>query len=89
MKRIIEIATERRVTIVMFTVAIVLFGVVSLSRLKVNLLPNLEYPTLTIRTEFPGAAPIEMESLITKPVEEAVGVVKNVRQVRSVSRSDC
>ena len=87
MKRIIEIATERRVTIVMFTVAIFLFGGVSLTRLKVNLLPDLAYPTLTVRTEFTGAAPIEIENLITKPVEEAVGVVKNVRQVRSVSRS--
>jgi HAE1 family hydrophobic/amphiphilic exporter-1 len=85
--RLIDIATERRVTIVMFTVAIVLFGLVSLSRLKVNLLPDLSYPTMTVRTELTGAAPIEIESLITKPVEESVGVIKNVRQVRSVSRS--
>jgi len=87
MRRLIEIATERRVTIVMFTVAIVLFGFVSLSRLNVNLLPDIAYPTLTVRTELTGAAPIEIESLITKPVEESVGVIRNVRTVRSVSRS--
>ena len=87
MRRLIEIATERRVTIVMFTVAIVLFGLVSLSRLSVNLLPELSYPTVTIRTELTGAAPIEVENLITKPIEEAVGVIRNVRLVRSVSRS--
>lgn len=71
----------------MFTVAILLFGIVSLTRLKVNLLPELSYPTLTIRTEYVGAAPSEIENLITKPIEEAVGVVKGVRQVSSVSRS--
>jgi len=85
--KLVEIATERRVTIVMFTVAILLFGAVSLSRLKVNLLPDLSYPTITIRTELTGAAPLEIENLLTKPIEESVGVIKNVRKVRSVSRS--
>jgi len=87
MRRLIEIATERRVTIVMSTVAVVLFGMVSLSRLKVNLLPDISYPTVTIRTELTGAAPVEVENLLTKPIEEAVGVIRNVRLVRSVSRS--
>ena len=87
MRRLIEIATERRVTILMFTVAIVLFGLVSLSRLAVNLLPDISYPTITIRTELTGAAPLEVENLLTKPIEEAVGVVRNVRLVRSVSRT--
>lgn len=71
----------------MFTVAILLFGIVSLGRLKVNLLPDLSYPTLTIRTSFEGAAPVEVENLITKPIEEAVGVVKGVKKVRSISKT--
>jgi len=87
MRRLIEIATERRVTIFMMIVAIVLFGTVSLSRLSLNLLPDIAYPTLTVRTELTGAAPVEIENLLTKPIEEAVGVIRNVRLVRSVSRS--
>lgn len=87
MRRLIEIATERRVTIVMLMTAIVLFGMVSLSRLKLNLLPDISYPTLTVRAELTGAAPAEIENLLAKPIEEAVGVVRNVRVVRSVSRS--
>ena len=87
MRRLIEIATERRVTVVMLMVAVGLFGMVSLSRLNLNLLPDVSYPTLTIRTELTGAAPIEVENLVTKPIEEAVGVIRNVRLVRSVSRS--
>ncbi|MEM1096150.1 MAG: efflux RND transporter permease subunit [Bacteroidota bacterium] len=85
--KLVEVATRRRVTIAMFTVAILLFGSVSLSRLKVNLLPDLAYPTLTIRTEYAGAAPQEVENLIAKPIEEALGVVKNVQKLRSVSRT--
>ena len=49
--------------------------------------PTSSYPTLTIRTELPGAAPTEIENLISRPIEEAAGVVRNVRSVRSVSRS--
>lgn len=85
--QIVEFATRRRVTILMMTLAVVLFGFVSLTRLKLNLLPDLSYPTLTVRTELPGAAPLELETLVTRPIEEAVGIIRNVRQVRSVSRA--
>lgn len=87
MKSLIDFAIRRRVTIVMCTIAIALFGMVSLSRLKLNLLPDLSYPTITVRTELPGAAPLELETLVTRPVEEAVSIIRNVRQVRSVSRA--
>ncbi|MEO1582863.1 MAG: efflux RND transporter permease subunit, partial [Pseudomonadota bacterium] len=84
---LVRLATGRPVTVLMLFLAIVMFGYVSLGRLSVNLLPDLSYPTLTVRTELPGAAPQELESLITKPVEEAVGTIGGVRQVRSVSRT--
>ncbi len=87
MQKLIDFAIRRRVTIIMCTVAIALFGAVSLNRLKLNLLPDLSYPTLTIRTELPGAAPIEVETLVSRPVEEAVSIIRNVRVVRSVSRA--
>ncbi len=84
---IAEIATRRRVTVGMVTITFLLFGFIALRDLKVNLLPDLSYPTLTVRTEYTGAAPTEIENLITEPVEEAVGVVKNLRRLRSVSRT--
>lgn len=82
-----ELSIRRRVTVSMFMVAVLLFGSVALSRLKVNLLPELTFPSLTVRTDFRGAAPAEVEHLISKPIEEAVGIVKNVRLVRSTSRT--
>lgn len=87
MKKVIDTSIRRRVTVAMFFIAVLLFGFVSFTRLKINLLPELIYPTLTIRTEYEGAAPAEIENLITKPIEEVVGVVKNVQKISSISRS--
>ncbi|MCR6496136.1 efflux RND transporter permease subunit [Thermomonas sp. S9] len=82
-----EFSTRRRVTIAMMTVTLVLFGLIALGSLKVNLLPDLSYPTLTVRTDYPGAAPAEVETLISQPAEEALGVVKGLRKLKSVSRT--
>ena len=84
---IVDIAVKRPVTVWMFTFAIILFGMVSLSRLAINLLPELSYPTLTIRTDYLGAAPGEIEQLVSKPIEETIGVVKGVRTVTSTSKA--
>ncbi len=85
---LIEFCTRRPVAISMLTFAVLLFGMVSQSRLELTLLPDLSYPTLTIRTELPGAAPEEIETLLSKPIEEAVGIIRNVRQVRSSSAAE-
>jgi len=84
---LVEFATRRRVTIFMMTLTLVLFGLISLGSLKVNLLPDLSYPTLTVRTDYTGAAPSEIETLISQPAEEALGVVKGLRKLKSISRT--
>ncbi|WP_231553163.1 efflux RND transporter permease subunit [Novilysobacter defluvii] len=84
---LVEFSTRRRVTVAMLMITLVLFGLIALGNLKVNLLPDLSYPTLTVRTEYTGAAPAEIETLVTEPVEEAVGVVKGLRRLKSVSRT--
>ncbi len=84
---LIEFATRRRVTIAMMTLTLVLFGAISLSSLKVELLPDLSYPTLTVRTDYEGAAPAEVETLISQPAEEALGIVKGLRKLKSISRT--
>jgi len=83
---LVEFSLRRRVTVSMGAVALVLFGVVSFTRLPINLLPDLSYPSLTIETKFPGAAPGEIETLVSRPIEEAVGVVSGVQRLTSVSR---
>ena len=84
---LVGFSVRRRVTVAMVTVSMLLFGLIALGNLKVNLLPDISYPTLTVRTEYTGAAPQEIETLVSEPVEEALGVVKGVRKLRSVSRT--
>ncbi|MEM8963294.1 MAG: efflux RND transporter permease subunit [Acidobacteriota bacterium] len=83
---IVDFSLKRRVTIAMAALAISLFGLVAFSRLPIDLLPDLSYPTVTVETRFPGAAPAEVESLVTRPIEEAVGVVAGVERLTSVSK---
>jgi HAE1 family hydrophobic/amphiphilic exporter-1 len=85
--RLTRLAIQRPVSTLMTTVALLLFGVLAFQRLPINLLPNITYPTLTIRTLLPEAAPAEVETLLSKPIEEVVGVVNNVVRVSSVSRA--
>ncbi len=82
-----RIAIRRPVTISMFVVAVILFGVVSLDRLALNLLPDISYPSLTIQTDYEDAAPEEVEALVTRPVEETTSVVAGLTRISSVSRS--
>jgi HAE1 family hydrophobic/amphiphilic exporter-1 len=84
---ITKTALSRPVTVSMFVVAFVLFGLVSLDRLALNLLPDISYPSLTIQTNYQDAAPEEIESLITRPIEEAVGVLPGLTRLNSISRS--
>ncbi|MBC8555313.1 MAG: efflux RND transporter permease subunit [Candidatus Brocadiales bacterium] len=86
--KIVEFSTRRRVTVVMLMATLVIFGLISYKRLPINLLPDISYPTLTVRTEYPGAAPSEIENLISKPIEDAVSVISDVIRVSSRSRSD-
>jgi HAE1 family hydrophobic/amphiphilic exporter-1 len=84
--KLVEASIHRPVTVFMVTAGALLFGAVALSRLAVELLPDVSYPTLTVRTDLPDAAPSDVEQFVTRPVEEAVGVVAGLQRMHSVSR---
>lgn len=86
--KIVKFSLNHPVSIFMFGLAAVIFGFISYSKLTLNLLPTISYPTLTIKTEYPGTAPAEIEHIISKPIEEAAGVVDNVVRVSSISRTE-
>ena len=69
----------------MATLTVLLFGAIALAGLKVNLLPDLSYPSFTVRTEYTGAAPLNRNA-DHRADREAAGVVKNLRKLHSVSR---
>ncbi|MBL7082145.1 MAG: efflux RND transporter permease subunit [Candidatus Aminicenantes bacterium] len=86
--KLVKFSINRPVSIVMFTAAAVIFGLIAYSKLNLNLLPKISYPTLTIKTEYAGTAPSEIENIISKPIEETCGVVDNVVRISSVSRAE-
>jgi HAE1 family hydrophobic/amphiphilic exporter-1 len=85
--RATSFVTSRPVAILMVFLAAVVFGALSVKRLPITLMPELTYPTLTVRTEYPGAAPEEVENDISRPVEEELGVIAGLRRISSISRA--
>lgn len=86
MRAFIETAVRRRVAVIMATLAVIAFGMVGYRRLPLELFPDITYPSLTVQTELPDTAPQEVENLVTRPVEEAVGVLRGLQAIHSVSR---
>ncbi len=87
MRTIVSLAVRRRVSVVMAALAVIAFGLVGYNRLSLELFPDITYPSITVQTEFPDTAPQEVENLITRPVEEAVGVLRGLQTIHSVSRA--
>ncbi len=78
-------SVRRPVFATMVTLIVVVLGAMSLSRLQIDLLPSVELPTLTVRTQYEGADPIVMERLVTQIVEEIVATVPGVVEMTSSS----
>ena len=78
-------AVHRPVFAVMVIFIVIILGVVSLLRLPIDLMPDVTYPTLTIRTDYENASPEEIEELVTRPIEEAMSAVPGVESIFSTS----
>lgn len=85
MRNLPKIAVERPVTFLMISIILVGFGLYGLNNLRLNLYPDVSFPTITVYTTYEGVAPEDIEALITRPVEEQVGSISGVRRVRSLS----
>jgi HAE1 family hydrophobic/amphiphilic exporter-1 len=77
----------RPVAVLMVFFAVMVFGGFSATMLPINLMPDISYPKLTVRTEYEGAAPAEVENDVARPLEEVLGVVTGVTRISSVSRA--
>lgn len=83
--KIIDFSVDRPVAISMLIIAMVILGMVSLPKLAVDLYPDMELPVMVVATSYEGADPAEVEKIVTKPLESAVGTVSNVDSIRSMS----
>ena len=79
-----KLSVERPVTVVMMTLAIIIIGAISLFNLPIDLLPEIEVPVAIISTSYSGVGPTEIEELITKPLENSVSTVSNIKKVNSM-----
>ncbi len=81
------VVVRRPVAILMVTLAVGVFGWVSYQRLALTLMPDMSYPTLTVRTSYPGTAPEEMENVISRPLEQQLGIIPKLVTLSSVSKA--
>lgn len=80
-----RLAIHRPVTMFMISFVVVLLGTISLSRLPVDLMPETEFPSITVRVNYQGVGPLEMEELVTRPIEQAVSAIAGLEEVNSTS----
>jgi hydrophobic/amphiphilic exporter-1 (mainly G- bacteria), HAE1 family len=78
-------AIRQPVTTAMLFLTLAVFGWRSYQNLPISLMPDISYPSLTVRTEYEGAAPEDVEMLVTRPLEELLSIVSNMVEINSVS----
>ena len=81
-----KFSIRRPVTVFMSIVIIILFGAVSLSKLPLDLLPNFGLTYAAVMTQYSGSGPYEVENMVTKPLEDAIGSVSNLKNITSQSQ---
>ncbi len=80
-----EFSITHRITVLMMTILILIFGTIAYFRLGLEIFPEMDYPVITILTQYEGASPKEVEEIVTKPLEMTLSTVKNMKSIKSES----
>jgi hydrophobic/amphiphilic exporter-1 (mainly G- bacteria), HAE1 family len=86
MQKLAEICIHRPVFAAMLVLSLVVVGVAGYFRLGVDRFPAVDLPTVRVSTSLPGAAPEEVESLISQPLEESLNTIEGIKELRSINR---
>lgn len=81
--RISDTAIKRPVTTLMVALALIIFGLIGVSRMSIDLFPNITLPMVVVGTIYPGAGPLEVESEVTDVLEKQLGTVPNLKELTS------
>ena len=76
-----RLAIHRPVTMFMLSGVIILLGWISFTRLPVDLMPDVSFPSITVRVSYSGVGPLEMEELVTRPLEQALSATSGVERI--------
>ncbi len=83
-----KFTVKRPIFTIMAILIIIFLGFISFGDLGLDLLPDLEFPIVAVLTDYEGAAPEEIESMVTRPIEDVIGTVDGLEGISSVSSSD-
>ena len=84
--KLAQVSVNRPVTTAMIFIAMVVLGLVSMSLLGLDLMPDIEIPAISVLTAYEGAGPEEIETLITEPIEDSLSTISGVDEVISISK---
>src|SRR6476661_5664273 len=85
MQKLAEISIRRPIFAAMIIMAMVVVGAASYFRLGVDRLPQVDLPTVAVRTSLPGASPEDVETEVSREIEEEVNTVQGIEELRSIS----
>lgn len=85
MEKLIQLCVRRPVGVLMFVLFALTLGIISFFMVKLDLYPNIDFPTILVMTTYEGVGPEEIEKLVTRPLEEAISSVPNIKKVTSTS----
>lgn len=85
MKKFTELVLKRPVSTFLAIISLIFFGLIAVKSSKLELMPEMEMPMMILTTSYPGASPEDIDELVTKPIEDGVSVLSNVKEVKSHS----
>ncbi len=80
-----EFSVNRRITVLMMTILILILGGISFTKLGLEMFPDMDYPVISIITTYNGASSQDVEETVTKPIEMAIATVKDIKNLKSES----
>jgi HAE1 family hydrophobic/amphiphilic exporter-1 len=83
--KIVDLSVDRKITVTMITLIVILGGIISFTKLGLDMLPDVEFPMVSVVTVYSGASPEDIESIVTKPIEQAISSVTGVKGVVSTT----
>ena len=83
-----KFSVKKPLTVFVAVIAVLVLGVVAYFRMTPDLLPNMDFPYVVIMTTYPGASPEKVETEVTKPLEQAMSTLENIKEVSSTSREN-
>ncbi len=86
MKNLAGFSVNRPVTVTMLILIVVVLGILSLTKLGLDMLPEIDYPVISVVVQYPGVNSKDVEKLVTEPLEEAVSTVSNIKSIHSTSQ---